>query len=68
MERAGLGERGAPFTMLVRESIPHLEAVARLILRDHELARDAVQDACLHAWRDLPGLRQWIASTPGSTG
>ena len=43
--------------MLVRESIAHLEAVARLILRDHELARDAVQDAYVRAWRDLPGLR-----------
>src|SRR6187399_1201377 len=34
-----------------------LEAVARLILRDQELARDAVQDALVRAWRDLPGLR-----------
>src|SRR4029079_17704671 len=34
-----------------------LDAVARLILRDPELARDAVQDTFIRAWRDLPGLR-----------
>ncbi len=56
VERAGLGDHDA-FAVLVRESIAHLEAVARLILRDHELARDAVQDAYVRAWRDLPGLR-----------
>ncbi len=27
------------------------------ILRDPELARDAVQDGLIRAWRDLPGLR-----------
>jgi RNA polymerase sigma-70 factor (ECF subfamily) len=42
----------------VYASIAHLEAVARLILRDPDLARDAVQDAYLRAWRDLPGLRE----------
>ena len=31
--------------------------VATLILRDSELAQDAVQDACLMAWRDLRALR-----------
>jgi RNA polymerase sigma-70 factor (ECF subfamily) len=34
-----------------------LDAAARLILRDSELARDAVQEALIRAWRDLPGLR-----------
>ena len=43
--------------MLVGGSIARLEAIARLILRDPELARDAVQDAYIRAWRDLPGLR-----------
>jgi RNA polymerase sigma-70 factor (ECF subfamily) len=28
-----------------------------MIVRDPELARDAVQDGLLRAWRDLPGLR-----------
>jgi RNA polymerase sigma-70 factor (ECF subfamily) len=56
VELAGRGDHDA-FASLVRASIPHLEAIARLILRDQELARDAVQDAYLLAWRDLPRLR-----------
>ena len=56
VERAGRGDHDA-FAVLVNASIPRLEAVARLILRDHELARDAVQDTFIRAWRDLPGLR-----------
>ena len=38
-------------------SLARLDAAARLILRDAELARDAVQEAMVRAWRDLPGLR-----------
>ena len=34
-----------------------LYAIARLILRDTDLARDAVQEALVQAWRHLPGLR-----------
>jgi RNA polymerase sigma-70 factor, ECF subfamily len=34
-----------------------LDTAARLILKDAELARDAVQEAMVRAWRDLPGLR-----------
>jgi RNA polymerase sigma-70 factor (ECF subfamily) len=34
-----------------------LDTAARLILRDMELARDALQEAMVRAWRDLPGLR-----------
>ena len=56
VEQAGRGGHDA-FAVLVNASIPRLEAVARLILRDHELARDAVQDTFIRAWRDLPGLR-----------
>lgn len=44
--------------MLVGASIAQLETVARLILRDRELTRDAVQEAYIRAWRDLPGLRE----------
>jgi RNA polymerase sigma-70 factor (ECF subfamily) len=55
-ERAGRGDHDA-FEVLVGTSIGRLTAVARLIVRDHELARDAVQEAYIHAWRDLPGLR-----------
>lgn len=56
VERAGRGDHDA-FASLVGATIARLEAVARLILRDPELARDAVQDAYFRAWRDLPGLR-----------
>ena len=34
-----------------------VNAEARVILRDSDLAQDAVQDALIRAWRNLPGLR-----------
>ena len=43
--------------MLARAAASRLDAVARLIIRDHDVARDAVQEALIRAWRDLPGLR-----------
>jgi RNA polymerase sigma-70 factor (ECF subfamily) len=56
VERAREGDHEA-FTTLAGEAISRLDAAARLTLRDSELARDAVQDALVRAWRDLPGLR-----------
>lgn len=56
VERARDGDHDA-FATLVHGSIARLDAAARLILRDAELARDAVQDALMRSWRDLPGLR-----------
>ena len=56
VERARAGDHDA-FAALAAASIARLEAIARLVLRDQELARDAVQEAYLHAWRNLPGLR-----------
>lgn len=56
VERARQGDRDA-FAVLVRAAATRLDAAARLILRDRELARDAVQEALIRAWRDLPGLR-----------
>ena len=56
VERAGRGDHDA-FGQLVHGRIARLDAAARLILRDPELARDAVQEALVGAWRDLPGLR-----------
>ncbi len=56
VERASRGDHDA-FTVLARVSFARLDTAARLILRDRELARDAVQEAMVRAWRDLPGLR-----------
>ena len=56
VERAWQGDHEA-FAALVDGSLARLDAAARLIVRDPELARDAVQDAFVRAWRDLPGLR-----------
>jgi len=56
VERASQGDHDA-FAILLDASIARLDAAARLILRDHELARDAVQEAAIRAWRDLPRLR-----------
>jgi RNA polymerase sigma-70 factor (ECF subfamily) len=56
IERARRGDHDA-FTLLVDARLARLDAAARLILRDGELVGDAVQDALIRAWRDLPGLR-----------
>ena len=56
VERARQGDHDA-FAVLVRGSAARLDAAARLILRDRELAADAVQEAYIRAWRSLPGLR-----------
>jgi RNA polymerase sigma-70 factor (ECF subfamily) len=54
--RARGGDKDA-FASLIGASFGRLNAVARLILHDTELAEDAVQDALFVAWRDLRGLR-----------
>ena len=56
VERAQEGDHDA-FAVLARAALPRLDAAARLILRDRELAQDAVQESLLRAWRDLRGLR-----------
>jgi RNA polymerase sigma factor (sigma-70 family) len=56
VERARRGDHDA-FAVLVDEHLARLDAAARLILRDSELARDAVQEGLIRAWRDLAGLR-----------
>ena len=57
VERAAGGDQDA-FSTLLDGSLARLDAAARLILRDRELARDAVQEAMVRAWRDLPRLRE----------
>ena len=56
VEQAQGGDHDA-FAVLAGAAIARLDAAARLILRDRELARDAVQEALVRAWRDLPTLR-----------
>ena len=56
VEQAGRGDHDA-FAVLATAASARMDAAARLILRDRELARDAVQNALVRAWRDLPGLR-----------
>jgi len=56
VERARQGDHDA-FATVAGAALARLDAAARLILRDRELARDAVQEALIRAWRDLPGLR-----------
>ena len=56
MERARRGDDVA-FGELVDADGDRCFAIAYRILRDHEAAQDAVQQAFLLAWRDLPRLR-----------
>lgn len=50
------GDRDA-YDVLVTDLIDHLYRIARLILRDFDSAEDAVQEALVRCWRDLPRLR-----------
>lgn len=54
--RAQHGDQSA-FAMLAVEVGPRCHAVAYRILRDVTLAEDAVQQALIEIWRDLPQLR-----------
>lgn len=55
--RAKGGDHEA-FASLVRPHIDRLYGLAGLLLRDPTRAEDALQDALLSAWRDLPKLRE----------
>jgi RNA polymerase sigma-70 factor, ECF subfamily len=54
--RARTGDHDA-FAALAGAAISRLDSAAWLILRDSEQAKDAVQNALVRAWRDLPTLR-----------
>lgn len=56
VEQAAQGDREA-FGALAAARVDQMYAVAVRILRDPHRAEDAVQTALLHAWRDLPTLR-----------
>ena len=56
VRRAMSGDREA-FDRIAVSRIDRLYRMARLILRDAERAEDAVQEALVRCWRDLPTLR-----------
>ena len=56
VEAASRGDHEA-FEVLATAAADRLYAVARLILRSADLAEDAVQEALVRAWRQLPSLR-----------
>jgi RNA polymerase sigma-70 factor, ECF subfamily len=57
VERARHGDHDA-FEALASAAYHRLFAIASRILRDQYAAEDAVQEALVRAWRDLPGLRE----------
>lgn len=56
VERAAAGDRDA-FDRLIRSRLDRLYRMAVAITRSEPDARDATQDACVLAWRELPRLR-----------
>lgn len=56
VERAKGGDMEA-FQALVYECSDRLYAIAHRILRDSDLAQDALQQALIRLWEDLPSLR-----------
>jgi len=56
VDRARRGDHDA-FAALAGAALFRLDAAARLILRDPDQAKDAVQETLVRAWRDLPTLR-----------
>jgi RNA polymerase sigma-70 factor (ECF subfamily) len=57
VELARQGDRDA-YDVLMTQIVDHLFRIARLILRDYDRAEDAVQEALVRCWRDLPRLRE----------
>lgn len=56
VEAAQRGDHEA-FEALASAAGDRLHAIAGIVLRDAHLAEDAVQEALVHAWRNLPSLR-----------
>ena len=55
-DRARQGDHDA-FDALAAASLGRLYSIACLILHDRDRAEDATQEALVHAWRDIRGLR-----------
>lgn len=56
VERAQRGDPEA-FQVLIYDTVDRLYAIAWRILRDADRAEDALQQALIQIWEDLPGLR-----------
>jgi RNA polymerase sigma-70 factor, ECF subfamily len=56
VEQARRGDREV-FDVLMLDAIDRMYAIARLVAQDADVAEDAVQDALVRCWRDLPSLR-----------
>jgi RNA polymerase sigma-70 factor, ECF subfamily len=56
VERAQAGDRSA-YELLIRSRLERLLRLALSIVGNEADARDAVQESCLKAWRELPRLR-----------
>jgi RNA polymerase sigma-70 factor (ECF subfamily) len=56
VEQARRGDREA-FDVLMLDVIGRLYAIARLVAQDADIAEDAVQEAMVRCWHDLPKLR-----------
>ena len=56
VRQARQGDRDA-YDILLADVVDHLYRIARLVLRDFDSAEDAVQEALVRCWRDLPSLR-----------
>lgn len=56
VERARNGDREA-FGQLAAGEVDRLVVIARLVMRDVDHADDAVQEALIRCWRQLPNLR-----------
>jgi RNA polymerase sigma-70 factor (ECF subfamily) len=56
VERAQAGDRSA-YEVLIRTRLERLLRLALSIVGNEPDARDAVQESCLKAWRELPRLR-----------
>jgi RNA polymerase sigma-70 factor (ECF subfamily) len=54
--RAMAGDHDA-FAALANANVDRLYALARVIVRDADRAEDAIQEALVRAWRELPRLR-----------